>query len=54
LVQVRDAAGLTGALVALFDDAARRAELGRRAREAVERDRGALERTVSALAALVS
>ena len=54
MVQVRDAAGLTEALSSLFDDAARRGELGRRAREVVERNRGALERTVEALAALVS
>jgi 3-deoxy-D-manno-octulosonic-acid transferase len=54
MIQVRDAPGLTETLGALFDDAGRRAELGRRAREVVERNRGALERTVSALAALVT
>jgi 3-deoxy-D-manno-octulosonic-acid transferase len=54
MVQVRDAAGLAAAVTSLFDDAPRREELGRRARAVVERNRGALERTVSALAALVS
>ena len=54
MLQVEDAAGLTQAVTALFDDAARRDALGRRAQDVVERNRGALERTVSALASLVS
>ena len=54
MVQVRDAAGLAAAVLGLFADPARRADLGRRARDVVERNRGALDRTVDALAALVS
>jgi 3-deoxy-D-manno-octulosonic-acid transferase len=49
LVQVPDAAALETALDDLLRDPARRAELGRRAREVVERNRGALDRTVELL-----
>jgi 3-deoxy-D-manno-octulosonic-acid transferase len=54
LVQVRDAAGLTDAVVGLFADGAARDALGARARGIVARNRGALERTVDALAGLLA
>ena len=54
LVQVRDAAGLTDAVVRLFADAAARDALGARAQRIVARNRGALDRTVDALAALLA
>ena len=53
LVQVRDAAGLTDAVLRLFDDAGARHALGARAQRIVARNRGALERTVNALAGLL-
>ena len=53
LVQVRDAAGLTDAVVRLFADAAARDALGSRAQRIVARNRGALDRTVDALAGLL-
>jgi len=54
MIQVRDASGLAGAVGGLFADPARRSALGRRAKDVVERNRGALARTVDALATLVS
>ena len=54
LVQVRDAAGLTDAVVRLFADAAARDALGSRAQRIVARNRGALDRTVDALAGLLA
>ncbi len=54
LVQVQDEAELVGALAELLADAARRRELGERARALVDRNRGALQRTVDALAELVA
>ena len=45
-VQVNDAASLENALAELLQNPARRAELGRRAREIVSRNLGAIERTV--------
>ena len=54
LVQVRDAAGLTDVVVRLFADAAARDALGARAQRIVARNRGALDRTVDALAALLA
>jgi len=54
LVQVGDAAGLTDAVVRLFADAAARDALGSRAQRIVARNRGALDRTVDALAALLA
>jgi 3-deoxy-D-manno-octulosonic-acid transferase len=53
LVQVRDAAGLTDAVLRLCADAAARDALGSRARGIVARNRGALARTVDALAGLL-
>jgi len=53
LVQVRDAAGLTDAVLRLCADAAARDALGARARGIVARNRGALDRTVDALAGLL-
>lgn len=49
LVQVSDAAALEAALDELLRDSARRAALGRRAREVVERNGGALDRTIEVL-----
>ena len=54
LVQVDGPPALAPALVALLTDAARRDVLGERARRLVERNRGALDRTVDALAELVA
>jgi 3-deoxy-D-manno-octulosonic-acid transferase len=54
LVQVGSPQSLAPALVALLTDGARRDVLGERARRLVERNRGALERTVDALAELVA
>ena len=54
LVQVRDAAGLTDAVSRLFADAAAREAMGARAQRIVARNRGALDRTVDALAALLA
>jgi 3-deoxy-D-manno-octulosonic-acid transferase len=54
LVQVASAEALGRELTGLLGDAARREELGARARALVERNRGAVERTVDALAALVA
>lgn len=53
LVQVRDAAGLTEAVVRLFADGAARDALGTRAQRIVAGNRGALDRTVDALAGLL-
>ena len=53
LVQVRDAAGLTDAVARLFADAPARDALGARAQRIVARNRGALDRTVDALAGLL-
>jgi 3-deoxy-D-manno-octulosonic-acid transferase len=54
LVQVDGPRDLGPALVALLTDAARRDVVGERARRLVERNRGALDRTVDALAELVA
>jgi 3-deoxy-D-manno-octulosonic-acid transferase len=54
LVQVRDAAGLTDAVARLFADAAARESLGARAQRIIARNRGALDRTVDALAGLLA
>jgi 3-deoxy-D-manno-octulosonic-acid transferase len=53
-VQVGSEAELASAARELLGDDARRAELGRRARALVDRNRGALEATLDALAALVA
>ena len=53
LVQVRDAAGLMDTSIRLFDDAAARDAMGARAQAIVARNRGALVRTVDALAGLL-
>jgi 3-deoxy-D-manno-octulosonic-acid transferase len=52
LVQVAGAGALEGAVGALLDDVPRREALGARARALVERHRGAVARTVEALASL--
>jgi 3-deoxy-D-manno-octulosonic-acid transferase len=54
LVQVASAEALAAAIAALMGDEARRLELGARARAIVERNRGAVQRTVDALAPLVA
>jgi 3-deoxy-D-manno-octulosonic-acid transferase len=54
LVQVRDARGLADAVARLFADPAGRDALGARAQAIVARNRGALARTVDALAGLLS
>jgi len=54
LVQVQDEDELESALAELLADEARRRELGERARALVDRNRGALQRTVDALAELVA
>jgi 3-deoxy-D-manno-octulosonic-acid transferase len=54
LVEVSDAVGLEGEIGALLRDEPRRAALGASARAVVERSRGALARTLDALAELVS
>jgi 3-deoxy-D-manno-octulosonic-acid transferase len=54
LVQVGDAAGLAREVVRLLQDAPGREEMGRRARALVDRNRGALQRTVDALAGLLA
>ncbi|MTW21743.1 lipid IV(A) 3-deoxy-D-manno-octulosonic acid transferase [Allochromatium palmeri] len=48
--QVEDVAALSQCLLDLFDDPERRARMGLRGRDVVERNRGALERLLSALA----
>jgi 3-deoxy-D-manno-octulosonic-acid transferase len=45
-VQIKDAAGLERALTELLENPARRADLGNRAKAAVARNLGAIERTV--------
>jgi 3-deoxy-D-manno-octulosonic-acid transferase len=54
LVQVTSAEGLTRETLALLADADRRQQLGERARSLIERNRGALGRTVEALAELIT
>jgi 3-deoxy-D-manno-octulosonic-acid transferase len=54
LVQVGDAAGLAREVVRLLQDPPGREDLGRRARALVDRNRGALQRTVDALAGLLA
>jgi 3-deoxy-D-manno-octulosonic-acid transferase len=54
LVQVASAEELGAAVALLMADHARRRELGERARAIVERNRGAVQRTVDALAPLVA
>lgn len=54
LAQVQDEDELTGALAELLADEARRRELGGHARALVEKNRGALRRTVDALAELLA
>ncbi len=54
LLQVDSAEALARETLALFEDEARRVELGARAQALTERNRGALERTVNALAELVA
>ena len=54
LVTVSSPEELAREVAALLEDPARRAELGRRGRAVVDRNRGALERTVAALAGLVA
>ncbi len=54
LLQVDSAEALAGETLALFEDEAKRVELGARARALTEKNRGALERTVNALAELVA
>jgi 3-deoxy-D-manno-octulosonic-acid transferase len=54
LVQVPDERALGEEVAALLGDAARRAELGRRAADLLARNRGAVERTAQALAALLA
>jgi len=54
MVQVQDEAELASALAELLADEGRRRELGERARALVDRNRGALQRTVDALAELVA
>jgi 3-deoxy-D-manno-octulosonic-acid transferase len=54
LVQVADAEQLGDEVAALLLDASRRRELGERGRRLVEDNRGAVRRTVDALAALVA
>jgi 3-deoxy-D-manno-octulosonic-acid transferase len=53
LVQVADADALGREVVRLTSDAAAREALGRRARDLVDRNRGALQRTVDALVGLL-
>ena len=54
LVQVRDAEDLVPALLALWNDPARRQEVGQRGRRLLERNRGAIARTADALAGLLA
>jgi len=54
LVQVASAEALAAAITALMGDETRRLELGARARAIVERNRGAVQRTIDALAPLVA
>jgi 3-deoxy-D-manno-octulosonic-acid transferase len=54
LVQVSSEEGLAAALLELLVDKERREEIGRRARGLVERNRGALDATMDALARLVA
>ena len=54
MVQVRDADGLGDALARLFAEAAEREAMGNRARDLVARNRGAVDRTVEALAGLLA
>ena len=53
-MQVADADGLARELVSLLTDDARNREVGERARAVVERNRGALLRTVAALEELLA
>jgi len=53
MVQVRDAAGLKAEIKRLLQDANVRGEIGARARQIVEQNRGAVERTVSLLQGLL-
>jgi len=54
MVQVSSAGELPGAVVALAGDAARRAQMGERGKALLERHRGAVDRTVDALAELIA
>jgi len=54
LVQIAGAGDLGPEVVRLFEDPERRRRIGERARALVERNRGALDRTVDALAGLVA
>jgi 3-deoxy-D-manno-octulosonic-acid transferase len=54
MVQVPDAEALADAFVRLFADERARDEMGRRARDLVVRNRGAVERTADALAELIA
>jgi 3-deoxy-D-manno-octulosonic-acid transferase len=54
LVQVRDAEDLVPALLTLWNDPARRQEVGQRGRRLLERNRGAIARTADALAGLLA
>jgi 3-deoxy-D-manno-octulosonic-acid transferase len=54
LITVASAEELAREVASLLEDPSRRAELGRRGRAIVDRNRGALERTVAALAGLVA
>jgi 3-deoxy-D-manno-octulosonic-acid transferase len=54
LVQVGSQAELASALLDLLGDEGRRQEIGRRARDLVERNRGALDATLDALGRLVA
>jgi 3-deoxy-D-manno-octulosonic-acid transferase len=54
LLQIQSAAELPGAIVGLLRDGARREAIGQRARSIIERNRGAVDETVAALAGLLS
>lgn len=54
LVQVSSEEALASALLDLLKDEGRREEIGRRARRLFERNRGALDATLDALARLVA
>jgi 3-deoxy-D-manno-octulosonic-acid transferase len=54
LVQVRTPEDLGDEVASLMQDEARRGALGARARKLVERNRGAIQRTVEALSDLVA
>jgi 3-deoxy-D-manno-octulosonic-acid transferase len=53
LVQVQDAAGARRELLALFADPTRRQQLGDAARAVLERHRGAVDRTMAEIAAVM-